>query len=269
MERPTLKLEIFEGPLDLLLSLVQKNKMDIHDIQINIICEQYLQYLKAAEELEMTLVSDFILMASELMLIKSRMLLPREEEKKDPREELATALLIYQQAKEASKTLLPYYAEFHGRWVKDEDEIRPDNSLPTGLDPEKLMKAFTMLITRAAAGEGAETTHIKPLIRKKVVSVGERINRTVSVLKKKKSASIFEVLADSRTRGEIIASFLGLLELLKLKAVTITYSDPTDEESGIIGYDILLSINEDFDFASIKNEYDGQEEEKAEISENE
>ena len=88
------KLETFEGPLDLLLSLISKNKIEINDIPISLVCDQYMEYLAKAEAFDIELSSDFIVMASELMLIKSRMLLPRnEEEDEDPLAALAAAVL--------------------------------------------------------------------------------------------------------------------------------------------------------------------------------
>ena len=104
MDALNYRLEAFEGPLDLLLSLIQKNKMSIDNIQINIICEQYIAYIEEAQSLDMELASEFIVMASELMLIKSKLLLPKpESEEEDPRAALADALIKYQQAKEATK----------------------------------------------------------------------------------------------------------------------------------------------------------------------
>ena len=124
MDTVTYKLEQFEGPLDLLLSLIHKNKVSISDIPIALICDQYVEYLNAAEELNMDVASEFIVMASELMLIKSKMLLPKEEDdEEDPRAVLADALLRYSQAKEAAQKLAPLYAFYSGRMVKDTDEI--------------------------------------------------------------------------------------------------------------------------------------------------
>ena len=95
MAEITYQLERFDGPLDLLLNLIHKNKVNIADIPIALICDQYLAYLRAAERMNMELTSDFIVMASELMLIKSKMLLPRKEpDKEDPRQELAQLLVL-------------------------------------------------------------------------------------------------------------------------------------------------------------------------------
>ena len=124
MDAINYRLEVFEGPLDLLLSLIQKNKMSIDNIQIGIICEQYLEYIEAAQSLDMELASEFLVMASELMLIKSKLLLPKPEaEEEDPRAALADALLKYQQAKEAAQKMALLYPRFSGRLEKDTDEI--------------------------------------------------------------------------------------------------------------------------------------------------
>ena len=129
MEALTYRLEAFEGPLDLLLSLIQKNKVEISDIPIALICDQYMAYITEAERLDMDLASEFIVMASELMLIKSKMLLPKAEpEEEDPRAELADALRKYQQAKAAAALLGKAYPTFSGRMVKDTDEISVDKT---------------------------------------------------------------------------------------------------------------------------------------------
>ena len=113
----------FEGPLDLLLTLIQKNKVSIEDIPISLICDQYLAYIREAQKLDLEVASVFLVMASELILIKTKMLLPRDEksDEKDPRAELADALLKYQQAKEGAAKLKVRYETYVGRMVKDTD----------------------------------------------------------------------------------------------------------------------------------------------------
>ena len=135
MDAITYRLEQFEGPLDLLLSLIQKNKVSITDIPIALICDQYMEYIEEAQALDMEIASEFILMASELMLIKSRMLLPKTEENgEDPRMPLTDALLRFQQAKEAAGKLTPLYNFYSARMVKDTDEITVDKSFVKDYD---------------------------------------------------------------------------------------------------------------------------------------
>ena len=113
MEELTYRLDQYEGPLDLLLTLIAKNKVSITDIPIAKICDQYLEYIAINQRMDLEVASEFIVMASELILIKSRMLLPRDEENdEDPRAQLVDALLIYQKAKEAAEDLRPLYAEY-------------------------------------------------------------------------------------------------------------------------------------------------------------
>ena len=105
METINLKVEQYEGPLDLLLALISKHKIDIFDIPISEICDQYIAYLDAMRKMDMEVTSEFVVMAAELMLIKSKMLLPRNEESEDPRAPLVDALLEHQRAKAAAEFL--------------------------------------------------------------------------------------------------------------------------------------------------------------------
>ncbi len=245
MQELTYKLEIFEGPLELLLSLVNKNKMDINDIQISVICDQYMEYIEQAQKMDMDLASEFIVMASELMLIKSRMLLPKlNEDEEDPRAWLSEALLIYKKAKEAAKTLLPMYAEYSGRMIKDEDEIPPDKEIRAGLDPDILSKALSLMMRRLQATENVESTHIQPLVRARVVSVEERIGSIVGMLRQKRRYTLLDILDDAQDRSELIASFLALLELIKSRTVLLGIQN-TEDESGQLSFDIDVTLNPD------------------------
>ena len=118
METIQYKIDRFEGPLDLLLALVEKNKINIDDIPISLLCSQYMEYIATAQAMDIELSSEFIVMASELMLIKSKMLLPRNEETdEDPRAMLASAMLEYKRTKEASVSLTRMFAEFGTRMI--------------------------------------------------------------------------------------------------------------------------------------------------------
>ena len=147
MDAVTYRLEQFEGPLDLLLTLIQKNKVSITDIPIALICDQYIEYIEKAQELDMEIASEFIVMASELMLIKSKMLLPKtDEDEEDPRMTLTDALLRFQQAKEAATKLAPLYSYYSARIVKDTDEISIDKTFVHDQDVEDLCAAVRRII---------------------------------------------------------------------------------------------------------------------------
>mgnify|MGYP002529860797 CR=1 FL=1 len=239
MEKLTYRLEVYEGPLDLLLDLIAKNKIDIMNIPIALICDQYMQYITDARAMDMELAGEFIVMASELLYIKSKMLLPRAEpDEEDPRASLAEALLLYKQAKEAAEQLLPMYAQYSGRLEKDEDEIKAANEAPEG--PALLQKALGVLAIRLREIEAAHARNLSPLVKEEVVSVSEKIGEIVVHLKKKKS-SLSAVLRSARSRSALIATFMALLELIKEGTVLLAGGD---EGSGNVGGEVTLELTD-------------------------
>ncbi len=225
IEQLTYRLDLFEGPLDLLLTLISKNKVSITDIPIAIICDQYMEYIEEAERMDLDIASEFIVMASELMLIKSKMILPHEEgTENDPRREIADALLLYQQAKLAAKELRPLYDEYSTRYVKDTDEVPPEKGLPLDLDTELLIKALNWVMRRIkiAQAERTPTELVNPLIKHKIVSVEEKIEEICELLEEQEEASLFYLLKDADSRPELVARFMGILELIKIHRITIT-----------------------------------------------
>ncbi|MBE6644721.1 MAG: hypothetical protein E7612_04990 [Ruminococcaceae bacterium] len=225
IEQLTYRLDQFEGPLDLLLTLIAKNKVSITDIPIAIICDQYMEYIDEAQKMDLDIASDFIVMASELMLIKSKMILPHEEgTENDPRKEIADALLLYQQAKLAAKELRPLYDEYSTRYVKDTDEVPPEKGLPLDLDPDLLIKALNAVMRRIkiAQSERTPTELVNPLIKHKIVSVEEKIEEICELLEEQEEASLFFLLKDADSRPELVARFMGILELIKIHRIMIT-----------------------------------------------
>ncbi len=224
-EQLTYRLDQFEGPLDLLLTLIGKNKVSITDIPIALICDQYMEYIAEAERMDLEVASEFIVMASELMLIKSKMILPHEEgTENDPRREIADALLLYQQAKLVAKELGPLYEQFSGRYTKGTDEIPPEKGLPMNLDTELLTKALASVLRRMKISETARKPAelVNPLIKHRVVSVEEKIAEICALLEEHEEASLFFLLKDADSRSELVARFMGILELIKLHRITIT-----------------------------------------------
>ena len=250
MEALTYKLEQFEGPLDLLLTLIQKNKVSITDIPIALICDQYIEYISKAEALDMELASEFIVMASELMLIKTKMLLPKtEEESEDPRATLTDALLRYQQAKEAAQKLTPLYAYFSGRMVKDTDEISVDKTFVADQDVTSLCAAVRRIIAYNNALEQAASTTFKPMISKPIIPVEIKIVSIIKRIEKQGIASLEELLDGEPSLPDLIASFLGVLELVKVRKLLI--ADAVDgewtRENAVLGADTRFIINENKD----------------------
>ena len=154
IEQLTYRIDQFEGPLDLLLALIQKNKVSITDIPIIMICDQYMEYIMEAEKMDLEIASEFIVMASELMLIKSKMLLPHEEgTENDPRREIQNAVLLHLRAKQAALEMRPLYDEYSGRYVKGTDDVPPEKGLPLDLDTALLTKALNTVLRRIKVAE--------------------------------------------------------------------------------------------------------------------
>jgi segregation and condensation protein A len=223
MDQITYKIEQFEGPLDLLLTLVQKNKMKIEDIQISIICDQYMEYIGTMQSMNIDLSAEFIVMASELMYIKSKILLPRmDEDEEDPREALAAALLEYQRAKQASEKLNTMYSIYAGRMEKDTDEIAPDRTYVADHDIDLLSLAFMRVMSSIQFTDEEASEKIRPLISKRTVSVSEKVFSILRLmLIKGGCVRAIECFNGIRSRHELVAAFMAMLEMLKAGRLTI------------------------------------------------
>jgi segregation and condensation protein A len=245
MEALTYRIEQFEGPLDLLLSLIQKNKMNIEDIPIAEICDQYLEYIKAAQSMDMELAGEFIVMASELMRIKSSMLLPRlQPDEKDPRAELADALLRYQQAKDASAKMHPLYALFSGRQIKDTDEITVDRTFVADQDIEALYRAMRRIVDFNDAMDKAHKTAFTPMIAKPIVPVEHKILQIMTRLTSNRYQTLEDFVSDSISLPDMIAIFIGVLELVKTKRILLVEND--EDISDNYGLETVFTLNENY-----------------------
>ena len=201
-----------------------------------------MEYIEQARSMDLELAGEFIVMASELLYIKSKMLLPRTEpDEEDPRTSLAEALLIYKKAKDAAELLAPMYSSYSGRTEKEEDEIKAPNEVPEGLSPELLKKALGVISIRLREIEAAHSRNLSPLVKGTVVPVSEKISEIVVHLKKK-PRSLLHIMRTASSRSALIATFMALLELIKERTVLI-YED--DFESGNINDSVMLKFNEE------------------------
>lgn len=244
MAELTYKIETFEGPLDLLLSLIKKNKVNIEDIPIVLIFDQYMEYINEAKRLDMDLASEFILMASELMLIKSKMLLPRTDDiEEDPRKQLADALIKYQQAKAAAMILAPMYIAYSGRLVKDTDEISVDKTFVDDQKVEDLCIAARRIMDYNAIAERAKSKEpFTPMISKPIVPVEIKIVEILGQLEENKRSSLESLLMKSVSLPDMIAIFIGVLELIKINKINIVETDETKNDST----GMVFEINENY-----------------------
>ncbi len=226
-DEPMYKLEIFEGPLELLLSLIAKNKVSIYDIPIALILDQYMEYLHKMEQFDMEIASEFIVMASQLMVIKSRMLLPRNnEDEDDPRQELVDMLLEYQRAKQTAVVLHEREFSYSGRYEKPpeqlEDMKKEEYKLhhDISLLQDAYLRVYARKIELMEANEN--TQKLDNLIRTtRHVSVNERILHVMKILVRNGNCDFAGLFENAESRSEIVATFLAVLELIKGRRIVV------------------------------------------------
>ncbi len=227
-------LEVYDGPLDLLLGLITKNKVDIYDIPIALILDQYMQYLDMMREMDMEIAGEFIVMAADLMLIKSRMLLPKPQiegvEEEDPRAALARALVEYKRAKEASVYLQDQYAIYAGRIAKEPEVLDTRSDLPDHIDIDLLGRAMQRaLIKNSRLPELAKESEkaIRRLLAAKVVPVSAKIIAVIKHLRRNGRSNFEDILLTAKSRSELIAIFSATLELLKVQRIFMENEEDT------------------------------------------
>lgn len=213
MEPYRVKIDVFEGPLDLLLYLIKRNQLDIYDIPIALITEQYLEYIRIMKALDLTIAGEFVLMAATLMYIKSRMLLPssieeEEEEEGDPRMELVHRLLEYKKFKEAAVRLSHQELLERDVFVRPAQEIEAkEGEIEAGLF--HLIDALRDLLRRQKVEDLYEITAERVTLRDRVRELWDRLQGVGEAVP---FASLFTPFT---SREELIITFLALLELIR------------------------------------------------------
>ncbi len=221
------QLEIFAGPMDLLLHLIQKNEVSVYDIPIAKITEQYLEYLATLQELDVDIASDFLVMAATLIHMKARLLLPKapqtegeesEDEEIDPREELTRRLIEYKKFKEASNLLRTLEEGQNLVWTRcpaqEADQfLLPVDSFPPleGVSLDDLFKALQNVLAGLA-----ETEESSYRIPKERFSIRQKMREIARLLRQHKRLSFQQLFASQKSRAEVVISFLALLELIRL-----------------------------------------------------
>lgn len=222
------KLDTFEGPLDLLLHLIRENRMDLLDIPIALITEQYLAYVRMMEELDLAVAGEFLVMAATLVHLKSRMLLPPEEAAEgeeppeDPRTELVDRLLEYQRFKEVAADLASREAEQALRYTRGGPPLVGEVEGPLTLSLFDLLAAFRRVLQSAEGGPVLEIT-------RETLDVGQRLLRILDALSAQSPLAFASVFAGQRTRGELIVTFLALLEILRRGLASARQPEPFGE----------------------------------------
>ena len=219
------KLEIFEGPLDLLLHLIRKNEVDIFDIPIAMITDQYLEYLDMMKALNITVAGEFLVIAATLMHIKSRLLLPLsdDEDQEDPRDEITRPLLEYLQLKEAAEELSERELLNRDVFVRhlppDQMGLFQEDDSILEVSLFQLIDAFRRIVDQQVPG--AQLTFLV-----EEWSLKERIEHVMDLLKQRESLYFRELFGDGMTISELIVTFLALLELIQMRVVRAFQPDP-------------------------------------------
>ena len=220
----------FEGPLDLLLHLIKENKMDIFDIEINLITEQYLKYINNMEKVNLE-ISEYLVLASELIEIKAKMLLPKKKqemeiEEEDPREELVNKLLEYQAYKEISKDLKEkeeLRSEIYTKAPEKYSNYQEEETTFEGGSVDLLIDAFKKFLIRKE-----EEKPLNTKVTKKGISVSSRRHEIKNLLKEKGKVSFYQMFS-IRSREYIVVTFLAILEKAKNKELIIHQEGIYDE----------------------------------------
>lgn len=226
-DRYRVKLEnVFEGPMDLLVHLIKKAEVDIYDIPISQITEQYLSYLEWMKQMNIDFAGDFVLMASTLTHIKSKMLLPAqegEEEEDDPRLEITRPLLEYLRIKSAAEQLAERNLLGDKTFIRKPDsrlfdDVKDDQIIRIGLF--ELIDAFQSILDKVAPSHRVDLTRDR-------ISVQDRIAQLTELLEENESMTFDELFTDCRKRPDIIVTFLAILEMAKLSLIHIAQHVPT------------------------------------------
>lgn len=235
----TFHLSVFDGPLDLLLHLLAKNKVNIYDIPISQILDQYLEYIQQMQEFNMEVAAEFITMAAQLMVIKSKMLLPVYEENspEDPRAELVEALLEYQRFKEMGG----YFgkrAELGRDLFVKQPEILEKTKQEYHYTADVLASAIHNIFERSERRMPPPASAFSGIVGKEPVPVGEKIELLVRLFTRQKLVVLDAIVLDCESRSEVVAVFLAVLELSKVHKIWI--------EDGEKGYCLTLAEGEEW-----------------------
>lgn len=230
LEAYPIKLSNFEGPLDLLIHLIKKNEVNVYDIPLALITEQYLAYIELMQELNLDIAGEFLVMAATLIHIKSRMLLPRppseyelEGEAEDPREALVRRLLEHEKFKAAAELLHDRETVRSAQWPRSDGAVASVAGDPP--EPELEVDLFSLL----AAFRGVlERARHRPevLLPPEQVSIESRIEVLLTRLSETEACGFEELFGDVSGRADLIVTFLALLEMIRLKLVRIFQAGP-------------------------------------------
>lgn len=223
MEKLLFKLEVYEGPLDLLLDMIKNSKVDILDINVSEILDQYLLYLKKMEEMNLELTADFLVMASHLLLIKSKMLLPKAEpqDSDDPRKILIDSLLEYQKCKQNAEMLLKFRTSCGDTYTKPTMEIEIPKTYRETMPVSYLLRAYRNVVDNNQRKLPPKVNSFVKIVGRERFSVGKKIAQLYQWFRKSKILDFKFLFLSAKSRSEMVATFLAVLEMAKSKKINI------------------------------------------------
>lgn len=219
----SIKIDNFEGPLDLLCFLIDKNKMNIYDVNLTEITDQYIEFLNAMEELNLEIASEFIVMASTLLFLKSKKLLPKQEEEEEEitEEELIRRIIEYKKFKEISKELKENYKIYSNRFFKGQEEIElPKQKLEKDYESDKIPEIYRLLVERNSVKINQNAKNIEKIALVDKYTVSEKVKEMYKVLAKQKKFIFNKLFAiNKKEKQEVVTAFSGLLEMSRRNKV--------------------------------------------------
>ena len=219
----SIKIDNFQGPLDLLCYLIDKNKMNIYDVNLTEITDQYIEYLNAMEEMNLEIASEFIVMASTLLYLKSKKLLPKQEEEEEEitEEELIKRIIEYKKFKEISKVFKENYLIYSNRFFKGQEEIKlPKQKLEKNYEPEKIPEIYANLIERNNEKINQNAKNIEKIAIIDKYTVAEKVREMYKILKNQKKFVFNKLFAVKKhDKQEVVTAFSGLLEMSRRNKV--------------------------------------------------
>lgn len=231
MEALTFKLEDFEGPLDLLLHLISKNKMDLYNIPILALIDQYTTLINTIEADKLDAASEFIEMAARLVQMKSTLLLPRSEEAERLQQELTGQLIEYEACKRMAKKLNRLAADTYIA-VRRPMEPEPDTAYRLHHEPSLLADAWNGLMGRSLRRRAPSQERFEPLVTAPFVSVGSRVVHLLRGLLRGRVRSLRQLFSRRDSRSQTVATFLAVLELVRAGRMTIGADESLDLVQG-------------------------------------
>ena len=222
-QKYAIKIDNFQGPLDLLCHLIDKNKMSIHDINLSEITDQYIDYLKQQEKLNLEIASEFLVMASTLLFLKSKNLLPKQEEEEEEltEEELIRRIIEYKKFKEISKVLKESYLEYSNRYFKQAEEIElPKRKIEKDYDNSMIPQIYSELVERNSQKVNQNAKNIEKIAITENYTVASKVKEMFKVLVKQKRFVFNKLFSIKKhNKQEVVTAFSGLLELSRRSKV--------------------------------------------------